>query len=86
MTDNLLPFASVEDLKRRIQDVPDFPKPGIMFKDITPLLGEPKAFRAAIDQLCEHYHGKAVEAVASAEARGYALWVLNRPREAWANT
>jgi adenine phosphoribosyltransferase len=54
-----------------IRDIPDFPKPGIIFKDITPLLAEPRAFRQAIDQLCDHYRGQHIDAVAAAEARGF---------------
>jgi adenine phosphoribosyltransferase len=59
------------DLARYIRDVPDFPKPGILFKDITPLLAEPPAFQEAIRLLCEQYQGKAIDAVAAAEARGF---------------
>jgi len=59
------------DLRRHIRDIPDFPKPGILFKDITPLLAEPAAFQHAIDQLCAHYDGQPVDAVAAAEARGF---------------
>src|SRR5207249_388404 len=49
----------------------DFPKTGILFKDITPLLATPDAFRHAVNLLAEHYRGQAVDAVASAEARGF---------------
>ncbi|HYT91650.1 MAG TPA: adenine phosphoribosyltransferase [Gemmataceae bacterium] len=59
------------DLASYIRDVPDFPKPGILFKDITPLLAEPPAFREAIQRMCDHYRGQAVDAVAAAEARGF---------------
>ena len=61
------------DLSRYIRDIPDFPKPGILFKDITPLLAEPRAFQHAIDKLTEHYAGQNVEIVAAAEARGFLL-------------
>ena len=54
-----------------IRDIPDFPKPGIIFKDITPLLAEPKAFQYAIDRMAEHYAKRRVDAVAAAEARGF---------------
>jgi adenine phosphoribosyltransferase len=54
-----------------IRDIPDFPKPGILFKDITPLLAHPPAFRQAIHLLHEHYHPGRVDAVAAAEARGF---------------
>ena len=43
------------DLKQYIRSVPDFPKPGILFRDITPLLGNPDAFRATIQSMAEHY-------------------------------
>jgi adenine phosphoribosyltransferase len=59
------------DLTRYIRDIPDFPKPGILFKDITPLLAEPAAFDQAIQRLCDHYDGHRVDAVAAAEARGF---------------
>lgn len=59
------------DLRPYIRDIPDFPKPGILFKDITPLLAEPRAFRQAIDQLADRYADKNVDVVASAEARGF---------------
>lgn len=59
------------DLARYIRDVPDFPKPGILFKDITPLLAEPSAFRQAIEQMLQQVQGKRIDAVAAAEARGF---------------
>ena len=59
------------NLAHYIRDIPDFPKPGILFKDITPLLAEPKAFEASIHQLCDHYTGQKIDAVAAAEARGF---------------
>ena len=59
------------DLAKYIRDVPDFPKPGILFKDITPLLAEPRAFREAIDRMYEHYRDRRIDAVAAAEARGF---------------
>jgi adenine phosphoribosyltransferase len=59
------------DLAKYIRDVPDFPKPNILFKDITPLLAEPRAFRSAIDLLAEHYRGRPIDSVAAAEARGF---------------
>ena len=46
------------DLTKYIRDIPDFPKPGILFKDITPLLADPDAFQYAIDRLAEHYRGR----------------------------
>jgi adenine phosphoribosyltransferase len=59
------------DLSQFIRDIPDFPKPGILFKDITPLLAEPQAFRLAIERMRDHYLGKPIDAVAAAEARGF---------------
>ena len=61
------------DLRDYIRDIPNFPKPGILFKDITPLLGTPKAFRYAIDQLCEPFRDRPIDAIAAAEARGFLL-------------
>lgn len=59
------------DLKQFIRDVPDFPKPGVLFKDITPLLADPAAFEASVNALCEHYAGRPIDAIAAAEARGF---------------
>ncbi len=59
------------DLTSYIRDIPDFPKPGIVFKDITPLLADPDAFAESIRLLCDHYQGQAIDAVAAAEARGF---------------
>src|SRR5438094_5572349 len=59
------------DLAHYIRDIPDFPKPGILFKDITPLLAEPQAFGQAIEQLCQRYAGIKIDAVAAVEARGF---------------
>ena len=59
------------DLKHYIRDITDFPRPGIVFKDITPLLAEPRAFRHAIDGFAAHYRDQRIDAVAAAEARGF---------------
>lgn len=59
------------DLAAYIRDIPDFPKPGILFKDITPLLANPAAFKETIRLLREHYRGRAIDAIAAAEARGF---------------
>lgn len=59
------------DLASYIRDIPDFPKPGIMFKDITPLLGDPSAFEYAISRLAAHYATTQFDAIAAAEARGF---------------
>lgn len=59
------------DLTRYIRDIPDFPKPGILFKDITPLLAEPPAFAEAIRRFVEQYRSRSIDAIAAAEARGF---------------
>ena len=59
------------DLQQYIRDIPDFPKPGIIFKDITPLLAEPAAFQNAIDRMAENYWARSVDAIAAVEARGF---------------
>ena len=60
------------DLKRHIRDIPDFPKPGIVFKDITPLVGHGPAFRAVVDHIADRYRGK-VDVVLGIESRGFIL-------------
>jgi adenine phosphoribosyltransferase len=60
------------DLKRFISDIPDFPKPGIVFKDITPLLADAEAFRAMIDALVAPYRGR-IDAVLGIESRGFII-------------
>src|SRR5438270_6294856 len=60
--------ASLKDL---IREVPDFPKPGILFYDITTLLKDPCGFRASIDGLREHYREAKVDSVVGIEARGF---------------
>ncbi len=54
-----------------IRSIPDFPKPGILFRDITPLLASPRALRYAVHQLAERFRGRGIEVVAAAEARGF---------------
>ena len=63
--------AATIDLHDYIRDIPDFPKPGVVFKDITPLLSHPDAFEAAIDQLDRAVAGRGIDAIAAAEARGF---------------
>ncbi len=58
-------------LRARIRDVPDFPRPGIMFKDIVPLLADPKAFHMVLDGLAHPFIGEHVDVVAGIEARGF---------------
>ena len=66
-----LPFPSYHDLEKRIRDVVDFPKPGIVFKDITPLLLDPASLALAVEYLAQPYRGKRIDAVAGAESRGF---------------
>jgi adenine phosphoribosyltransferase len=63
--------APALDLAPFIRDIPDFPKPGILFKDITPLLSDPTAFAGCIDQLAERFAGGGIDLIAAAEARGF---------------
>lgn len=59
------------DLTKYVRDIPDFPKPGILYRDITPLLGSPPAFRQSIELLAREFRGQGLEAVVAAEARGF---------------
>lgn len=59
------------DLKDYIRDIPDFPKPGILFRDITPLLASPTAFREAIRRLADPFRDRDIDAIVAAEARGF---------------
>ena len=59
------------DLKKHIRDVPDFPKPGILFRDITPLLASREAFGESIRKLAEPWQNKSIDHVAAVEARGF---------------
>ncbi len=61
------------DLAQYIRNIPDFPKPGIQFKDITPLLADPAAFGEAIRRMVEHFEPQPLDAIAAAEARGFLL-------------
>lgn len=65
-----MPSTAIE-LKQFVRSIPDFPKPGILFRDITPLLAAPAAFRETISRLAEHYQGQKIDAVSAAEARGF---------------
>jgi len=61
----------VERLKRLIRDIPDFPKPGIVFRDITPLLADPSGLALAIELLANPFRGKNIDLVVGAESRGF---------------
>jgi adenine phosphoribosyltransferase len=58
-------------LKARLRDVPDFPKPGILFKDITPLLADPRALHITLDLLAQRFIGEHVDVVVGVESRGF---------------
>ncbi len=60
-------------LKDHIRDIPDFPEPGVTFKDITPLLGNEEAFRFSVDALVAAFEGRSVDRVLGIEARGFIL-------------
>jgi len=61
----------MNELKKLIREIPDYPKPGILFYDVTTLLKDPKGFHQLVDKLCEHYAGRKVDVVAGIEARGF---------------
>lgn len=62
-----------KDLEEMIREVPDFPKPGIKFKDITPLLKSPEAFEFIVKKMAEQFKDKGINLIASAESRGFIL-------------
>ena len=61
------------NLRDSIRTIPDYPKPGIMFRDVTTLLGDARAFRKAVDELVQPYAGTRIDKVAGIEARGFIL-------------
>jgi adenine phosphoribosyltransferase len=61
----------MEQLRALIRDVPDFPKPGILFKDFTPLLADPRGLALAVELMANPYRGTGVDLVAGAESRGF---------------
>src|ERR1700720_3872028 len=61
----------MDELKKLIREVPDYPKPGILFYDLTTLLKDKRGFHLLIDRLCEHYSGHTIDIVAGIEARGF---------------
>lgn len=74
----------MDRLASKIRDIPDFPKPGILFKDITPLVKDPAALRLAVHQLIHPFLGHDITAVAGMEARGFifgslAAWEMGLP-------
>ena len=61
------------DLKATVRTIPDYPKPGILFRDITTLLADARAFRRAVDELVQPWAGNKIDKVAGVEARGFIL-------------
>jgi adenine phosphoribosyltransferase len=62
---------TIEALKAKIRSIPDFPKPGILFRDITPLLADPRSFEGVIEALAKRYAGRKIDRVAAVESRGF---------------
>ncbi|TMB94695.1 MAG: adenine phosphoribosyltransferase [Chloroflexi bacterium] len=67
----MTPAISDETLRKLIRDVPDFPQPGIIFKDITPLLADKKIFKAVVEKVCSHWVDRPPDIVTAIEARGF---------------
>lgn len=63
----------MDELKKLIREIPDYPKPGILFYDLTTLLKDQNGFRGLIDGLCSHYDGHKIDLVVGIEARGFIL-------------
>lgn len=81
---SLLQDRTLDRLKSKIRDIPDFPIPGIMFKDITPLVKDPATLKLAVHQLMQPFLGSVITAVAGMEARGFIFgslvaWELGLP-------
>ena len=64
-------MSSIDVVKKLIRDVPNFPKPGIVFKDITPVLADPRAFNICLDLMAERYDTTTFDAIAGIESRGF---------------
>ena len=63
------------DFESRIVDIPDYPEPGVVFKDITPLFDDAEALRAVVDEIAKHFEGRGITKVVGAEARGFLVGV-----------
>ncbi len=63
----------MDNLKNLVRTIPDYPKPGIMFRDVTTLFADPQGFKATVVRLAEPYHTEPIDAVAGIEARGFIL-------------
>src|SRR3954447_8630782 len=67
----MLSAETLDYAKSKIRDIPDFPSKGILFKDITPLLAEPRAFHIVLDSIAERFIGEHVDVIVGVEARGF---------------
>lgn len=65
--------ATLQQIRAALRDVPDFPKPGIIFKDITPLLADPALFKGTVDRMAAAYKGRGIKKVLGIESRGFLL-------------
>lgn len=65
------PVCAMLDLRTFIRDIPDFPKPGILFKDITPLLADPAGLALSVELMAQPYRGRGIDVVVGAESRGF---------------
>ncbi len=65
-----------EKLIQTIRDIPDFPKPGIVFKDITPIFSDPQLCKEVVDSIVEEFKGIEVDAIAGVEARGFLFGIM----------
>jgi adenine phosphoribosyltransferase len=61
----------VSYVQKQIREIPNFPQPGVLFKDITPLLADPKAFHIVLDAIAEHFVGEHIDAIVGIESRGF---------------
>jgi len=69
----MIGYFEMDDLKEIIRSIPDFPKKGILFRDITTLLQNGRQFRRAIDTLAEHFQGKKIDKIVAVESRGFII-------------
>ena len=69
---SVFPSDAVSLVESHLREVPDFPAPGVLFRDITPLIADPQAFKVLIETIAERYRGQ-VDAVAGLESRGFIL-------------
>ena len=77
---------SADDLRAKIREIPDFPKPGILFYDITTLLKDPEAFKGSIDLLVDPYRDRRVDVVVGMESRGFIFSAPMATPSGWASS